>query len=177
MLHSEIVERRRWAKITECRSEKKRKTGGKAEAKKERSEDSNSESEEEEEEEEQEQHERAKGKKEDFSILTVKACANYKRDCKEAKWAKLRKVKKQAKQRWAAAAAGSGAMPRVQTQGDNSVCDFGCRNHPWAKIHNSHEAWFADQVAFCRICGPVNSEKGTMQRQCKGRPTRTKGKS
>ena len=66
-------------------------------------------------------------------------------------------------------------MPRVQRQGDDCVFDFGCTNHPWAKIHSSHESLFSDLVAFCRICGAVNSKKGTMQRQCRGRPTRTKG--
>ena len=54
---------------------------------------------------------------------------------------------------------------------------FDCSNRPWANMHGSHEVWFCDLVAFCRTCGAVNSKKGTMQNQCKGRPTKEKGKS
>ena len=103
--------------------------------------------------------------------------ANYKKDCREAKWAKLRMCKKQTKQRWAAAVAGSGSMPMAQKRGDDCTFEFCCRNHPWAKMHGLHEAWFSDLVAFCGICGAVNSKKETMQNQRKGRPTKEKGKS
>ena len=112
-----------------------------------------------------------------LTILVAKARASYKKDCRKAKWSKLWIRKKQAKPRWAVAAAGSGSMPRVQKQGDDCIFDFDCRNHPWAKIHVSHEVWFCDLVVFCRICGAVNSKKGTMQNQCRGRPSKVKGMS
>ena len=110
-------------------------------------------------------------------MLTAKARYNYKRDCRKQKVNKLSLVQKQAKQRWAAAVSCSGAMPRTHQQGDESIFEFDCMNHPWVKIHSTHQAWFSDLVAFCRVCGSVNSKKGTMQKECKGRPIRQAKKS
>ena len=80
-------------------------------------------------------------------------------------------------QRWAAAVACSGAVPKIHQQGDERAFDFEFHNHPWATIHATHQAWFRDLVAFSRVCGSVNSKKGTTQRPCKGRPIRQAKKS
>ena len=90
---------------------------------------------------------------------------------------KIRLVKKQAKERWTAAALASDTIPRTQHQGDECAFDFEGANHPWAKIHPTHQAWFANLVAYCRVCGAVNSKKGTMQKRCDGRPTKIANKS
>ena len=109
---------------------------------------------------------------ENFEVLTAKARGNYTRDCRKQKVNKLRLVKRQAQQRWAAAVSSSGAMQRTHQQGDERIFDCDCMNHSWAKIHSTHQAWFSDLVAYCRVCGSVNSKKGTMQKECKGRPIR-----
>ena len=112
-----------------------------------------------------------------FGVLTAKARQDFARDCKHQGRNKIRVVKKQAKERWTSAAAASYAMPRTQHQGDECTFDFDTAEHPWAKIHDSHQAWFADLVAYCRICGAVNSKKGTMQKRCEGRPVKLEKKS
>ena len=68
-------------------------------------------------------------------------------------------------------------MPRTQHQGDECTFDFECANHPWAKIHQTDQAWFIDLVAYCRVCGSVNSKKGTMQKEGRGRPIKRAKKS
>ena len=86
-------------------------------------------------------------------------------------------MKKQSKERWAAAVSASGTLPRTQHHGDGCTFDFACNNHPWANIHQTHQAWFVDLVAYCRGCGSANTKKGTMQKECRGRPIKNDTKS
>ena len=113
-----------------------------------------------------------------FGVLTAKARRDFARDCKQQGRNKIRLFKKQAKERWVSAAAAASSLPRTHYQGDECTFDFDTPEHPWAKIHESHQAWFADLVAYCRVCGAVNSKKkGTLQKQCGGRPVRMENKS
>ena len=94
-----------------------------------------------------------------FGVLTAKARRDFAKDCKQQGRRKIRLVKKQAKEKWASAAAAANAVPRTHFQDDECTFDFDTAEHPWAKIHESHQAWFADLVAYCRVCGAVNSKK------------------
>ena len=75
----------------------------------------------------------------EFTIL-AKAMQDYNADCRVARWAKIRLVKKAAAQRWAEAATTSGAMLRLREHGEANTFDLDDPNHPWAKIHDTHEA-------------------------------------
>ena len=134
MLHSEIIDHRRWARGQYGSNSKKRRTSAAEEKAKEK--------------EERESMNDKSGTDDEekvtkkFGVLTAKARKNYKKDCMRYNRSKIRLVKKQAKESWTAVVSASGTMPRIQHQGDECTFDFECTNHPWAKIHATHQAWF-----------------------------------
>ena len=159
MLHSEIVDHRRWAKrqYGSNSTERKRATEKKEAEEKAKNDEAESETDD------------GDDVTKRFGVFIAKARKDYARDCRKHSRNEVRLVKKQAKEKWAAAVSASGTVPNTHHQGDECTFDFECANHPWAKIHATHHAWFADLVAYCRVCRSVNSKKGTMQKRMQGK--------
>ena len=59
-------------------------------------------------------------------------------------------------------------MPPVYRMGVENTFNYTDSEHPWAKIHLSHEAWFCDRIAFCRQCGCSAAKKSTLHEKCLG---------
>ena len=94
------------------------------------------------------------------NILTAKACAAVRADARAKGKVKLRITKKTAMMDWLLAARSSGKSGQRVGNGIISTMNFEDRKHPWTRIHETHEVWHCDLIAFCRNCGIVSKRKG-----------------
>ena len=93
------------------------------------------------------------------NILTARACAVVRAEARQADKVKLRITKTTADREWLKAAQNSGKDGTRVGNDPISVMNFEDWKHPWTRIHESHEVWHCDLIAFCRSCGIASTKK------------------
>ena len=111
----------------------------------------------------------------EINVLTARARREIQAATVATGKARLKLLKKTHATEWLASALASSTMPPVYRMGARNTFNYTDSNHPWAKIHSSHEAWFCDRIAFCRQCGCSAAKKSTLYKKCLGAPERTQG--
>ena len=100
----------------------------------------------------------------ELNILTARVRREIRAATVATGKARLRLLKKSHAKEWLANALASSTMPPVHRMGTKNTFNYSDANHPWAKIHSSHEAWFCDRIASCRQCGCSASKKSTLDK-------------